>query len=345
MKLFKYILGFVTLISVMGFLQSCKDSSDEPESPKSDKLSIAFFPFLENGGVRFCSGFDDYESVFPYIVKSDCFEIIDGKWYALGYNAYISGGTDVNLLVNGEKKSTILSNCTAVINAVAYQQNGRFIAYIFYIDADDNYHGVKYDNGEIEHIDGLTYYERILFLKVINNDVYIVWNFDVNNVYEIGNIVITKNGTPVEQSIKLPKNSYVKYFQDLCVEDSTIYTFFTLVLDGYQKQAYYAKDNKLVKMTGLHNVNYGQVVDGIVYGLGTIYEEGQFCCFWENGKVTRIMPESAPVSPRGLVVENGDVYYFVTNYALEPDASILFKNGKEYYRFNGEYQGFRFLAI
>jgi hypothetical protein len=341
----KNILGFIALITVLVFIPSCKDSSDEPEFPDKDKKSFAFFffPFLNDGGVHFTSGFDDYDCVDPYIVKSDCFEIIDGKWYALEYNAYISGGTDVYLLVNGEKKSTILSNCSAVINSVAYQEDGRFKAYIFYYDANDNYHGIFYDNGEIKQIDGLTDFERILFLKVINNDVYIVWNFDVQDVYEVGNIVITKNGTPIEQNIKLPKNSYVKYFQDLCVEGSTIYTFFTLVLDGYQNQAYYAKNNKLVKMTGLHTVSYGQVVDGIVYGLGTVYEEGQYCCFWKDGDATRIMPESAPVSPRGLVVENGDVYYFVTNYALEPDVSILFKNGKEYYRLDGECSGFRLL--
>lgn len=342
MKLIKYILCSVAIISMMSFVQSCKDSSDEPELPNEENNSIAFFPFLEDGGVRFNSGFDDYDCVFPYIVKSDCFEIIDGKWYALEYNAYISGGTDVNLLVNGEKKSTILSNCTSVQNAVAYQQDGRFKAYIFYFDADDNYHGAYYDNGEIKQIEGLTDFERILFLKVINNDVYIVWNFDVYNYYEIGNIVITKNGIPIEQNLNLPKNSYVIYFSDLCVEDSTTYMFFTLVLDGYQKQAYYAKDNRIVKMEGLHTVGYGQVVNGRVYGLGTIYNEGQFCCYWEDGKITRIMPESSPVSPRGLVVKNGNVYYFVTNYALEPDASILFKNGEELIRLDGECSGFRF---
>ena len=62
--------------------------------------------------------------------QPDCFEIIDGKWYALEYNAYISGGTDVNLLVNGEKKATILSNCSAVINAVA--KNKKHIVYMLW---------------------------------------------------------------------------------------------------------------------------------------------------------------------------------------------------------------------
>lgn len=341
MKLFKNILSLVAFISLMGFMQSCKDSSDEPELPNQDRISFAFFGGSYNGGIRFNSGFDDYECVVPNIIKSDCFEIIDGKWYALEYKAYTKG-TDVSLLVNGEKKSTILSNCNSVQNVVAYQQDGRFKAYIFYFDADDNYHGIFYDNGKITHIDGLTDFERILFLKVINNDVYIVWNLDVPNFYEIGNVVITKNGTPIEQNLELPKNAYVKYFRDLCVEDSTIYTFFTLQIVG-RNHAYYAQNNKLVRMEGLQTVDYGQVVNGKVYGLGMVYEDGQYSCYWEDGKVTRIMPEFSPVSPRGLVAENGNVYYCVTNYVLEPDTSILFKNGEEYIRLDGDCAGFRLI--
>lgn len=336
MHYLQHNLCIIALISLLTFLQSCKNSNDEPDMPIRENQAIVFF----SDGVRFHGGFEDYKCKEPYyIIKPDCFEVIGDKWYALEYNAYYSGGTNVNLLVNGQKQATILSNCYSVQQAVAYKQNGRFKAYIFYFDADQKYHGIHYDNGKIEEIGGLKDFERILLVRTVNNDVYAVWNMDVNNFYEVGNIVITKNGNPVKQNLKLPSNSSVRYFRDLCVEGTTIYTFFTLHRD--KNQAYYAKDNKLVIMNGLDDVCYGQVVDGKVYGLGVTQNNGQKCCYWEDGKVTTIIPESAPVSPRGLVVENGSIYYLVTNYAV--DASILFRNGEECIRQDGELSGFKFI--
>ena len=334
----KQILKYAALLSLILF-QSCKDSAVEPDIPVVKEPSIVFFDNAF-GGVRFSgSEFEDYICEEPYVIKPDCFEIINGKWYAFEYNRYFAGGSDVNLVVNGEKKATIVSNCSNVQNVVAYQQDGRLKAYIFYFDSDDNYHGIHYDNGRIENIDGLTDFERILFIKVINDDVYAVWNFDVSNFFEVRNIVITKNGTPIPQSIELPEDFYIETFSDLCVDNSSIYTFFTIRNDKhFARRAYYAKDNNLVQMTGLQHVSYGQVVDGKVYAIGWNYEEGRRCCYWENGEITKPNHDTSS-EPSGLVIENGIVYYLV----LIPEFSILYKDGVEYIRHEACYSGFKFI--
>lgn len=124
----KQIFKYASLLSLILF-QSCKDATVEPDIPDVKEPSIVFFDNAF-GGVRFSgSEFEDYICEEPYVIKPDCFEIINGKWYALEYNRYFAGGSDVNLVVNGEKKATIVSNCSNVQNVVAYQQDGRLKAY------------------------------------------------------------------------------------------------------------------------------------------------------------------------------------------------------------------------
>lgn len=331
----KRFLSIISVLSVMVCLPSC----EEMDLPIGNKQDIVFF----SDEVTFDGGrFENYKPDEPgYSIQPSCFEVIGGKWYALEYKAYRSW-TDVNLLVNGEKKATILKGCLSVQNAVAYVQNGRFKAYIFYFDADDNYHGIHYDDGKTEEIEGLTDFERILMVRTVKNDVYAVWNLDVHNFYEVGNIVITKNDKPVEQSLTLPAGTSVWYFRDLFIDGSTIYSFLTLHKDGINK-AYYAKDNELVRMNGLEDVCCGQVVGSKVYGLGIVHDDDQKSRYWEDGKTTKILPESAPVSPRGLAVDKGSVYYLVTDYSSRPCTSVLFKDGVEYTRQEKELTGFKII--
>lgn len=332
----RHLSILMAMMSALALLTSCEQSdlSDDGRPP------IAFFA----DGVTFDGGpFLDYKCPNrAYSIQPSCFEVIGNKWYALEYTSFV-GGTDVNLVVNGEQKATILSNCSSVQNVVAYQKNGRFKAYIFYFDADDHYHGVHYDDGELEEIEGLSDFERILLLRTVKNDVYAVWNMDVTNFYEVGNIVITKNGKPVKQSLSLPSHSSVMYFRDLYIDGSTIYSFLTLRNQRGEDQAYYAKDNALVKMSGLDDVCFGQVVGGRVHALGMVKDGGWQSRYWEGGKTTKILPDSAPVSPRGLVVDGGSVYYLVTDCSSIP-VSVFFKDGVEYTRKEGELFGFKFIG-
>ena len=43
----------MAIISMMSFVQSCKDSSDEPELPNEENNSIAFSHFLKMVGFAF----------------------------------------------------------------------------------------------------------------------------------------------------------------------------------------------------------------------------------------------------------------------------------------------------
>lgn len=322
---------------------ACDNAKEEPPVPPAPVDDIVYF----GGGVTFSDkSRGDYRCAPKYEIFDHCFEMIDGHWYALEFNANYAGGSDVNLIVDGQKKETILTDCYSVKDAFTYVKDNKLHAYIFYFESEDKYRGVEYADGKIKSLGELQPFDRILFLREDHGDIYTMWTLNTPNFLEVGNIVILKNGTPIDERVNLQEGTSLYRMWDMEVENGNVYTFFTLKGDYYTEGGYYAVGGRKYKTTGLTNPCYGQVSDGEVIIEGYNQQPGWIkSLLWKDGNTRGILAGMPVVSPRGLKVVNGDVYYLVTCFdeRSRESASTMYKNGAVIGSFPNEFSGFKVL--